>query len=299
MHWVLFLIIAYFFIALTALADKFLISKSLPSVVYAFFISTLGLAAILLAPFGLYWPGWWQIGLTAVAGIAYTLAVFFLYEALHYSEASRVFAISGSLASIITLFLSWLFLSSELGLNEIIGFIFLLAASVLISFEFTGVKVDKRGLWLAALTAVAFGISYTATKEIYTDQGFISGFIWIRIFAFIGILFFLLTATNRRRLKIALSEQSPMASWFNRVILFAGQAAAGVGFLLLNYAISLTAPALVLAGQGLQYVFLFLAAGFLSHYFPKIFKESLSRQAMIQKSLAVVLIGIGLVVLAL
>ena len=43
---VLLLVVAYLLISVTALADKFILNKALPHpVVYAFFISTLGLVA--------------------------------------------------------------------------------------------------------------------------------------------------------------------------------------------------------------------------------------------------------------
>jgi len=50
--------------------------------------------------------------------------------------------------------------------------------------------------------------------------------------------------------------------------------------------------------QGLQYVFLLFFAVFLSFKFPNILKEEVSRDVLLQKIIAVLLIGGGLVLLS-
>ena len=57
--------------------------------------------------------------------------------------------------------------------------------------------------------------------------------------------------------------------------------------------------AIINALQGVQYVFLLIFAVLLSLKFPQILKEEISREIIFQKVVAILLIGGGLVILAL
>ncbi len=300
MDWLLLLIIAYFFISLTALTDKFLLNNILGEpVVYAFLVSALGLVAVLLAPFGLIWPGYWQLLISLIAGFSFTFALFFLYKSLKIGETSRVFTTVGSLGAVLTFTFSAIFLKEILNSSEIFGFVFLIIGGILISLDFQAKrKFNKSYLIFSLLAALMFAISYTSAKHIYTVQGFISGFVWLRIFAFIAGLLFLVSRKNFQLVKKELQKGSLISKKSNQFILIGGQASSAVGFLILNYVISLKNPAIVLAGQGLQYAFLFIFTLAISNFFPKILKEEITALIILQKGLAIVLISIGLVVVA-
>src|SRR3989338_5475642 len=203
MSWVFLLVIAYFFISLTALADKFLLTKALPHpVVYVFYISVLSLLVLILIPWGFFWPTLDRLLLPALAGVTFTVGLYFLFSALRVSEASRVFATSGSLAASFTFIFSMLFLGERLSQFQVVGFILLVLGGVLVSLEFgSGKSLSETGFWFSLLTALSFGVAYTATKQTYSDLGFIPGFIWIRSFAFLAVLPFLIPKLNRLYLK--------------------------------------------------------------------------------------------------
>src|SRR3989344_1465780 len=243
MNWILLLVIAYFFISLTALADKFLVtSRSLPPAAYAFVISTLGLVTLLLIPFGFIIPELPLLGSSLVAGIAYTAAVFFLYSALQHAEASRVFASSGAVAAVLTFIFSYLLLDERLAVVQVCGFVLLIIGGLGISLYGKG-SLSRKAIGYALLTALAFGVSYTATRHAYLHLPFISGFVWIRLFAFFAALIFIIYPKTRTEVAALLApSSSPIACGNSKRALFGGPAASAVGLLVLNYVISLTSP---------------------------------------------------------
>ena len=300
MSWVFLLVIAYFFISLTALADKFLLTKALPHpVVYVFYISVLSLLVLILIPWGFFIPTLDRLLLPALAGVTFTVGLYFLFSALRVSEASRVFATSGSLAASFTFVFSMLFLGERLSQFQILGFILLVLGGVLVGLELgSGKSLSETGFWFSLLTALSFGVAYTSTKQTYSDLGFIPGFIWIRSFAFLAVLPFLIPRQNRLYLKSSWHQERQLVNWWHRLVLISGQTFSAVGFLILNYVISLTSASLVLAAQGLQYGFLFVSTTFISHKFPAVISEKITPGALSQKIFALVLIALGLAALA-
>ena len=77
-------------------------------------------------------------------------------------------------------------------------------------------------------------------------------------------------------------------------LFFTGQATGALGFVLVNYAISLASVSLVNAMQGVQYGFLLLMVGLLGRKFPKILSERLSGGVLAQKIIAIALISAGI-----
>lgn len=301
MDWLSLLILAYFFISLTALADKFLLNNVLGEpVAYAFTVSVLGLVAVVLIPFGFFIPGFWQLFISLVAGASFTFSLFFLYKALKNSEASRVFTTVGSLTAVFTFLFSIMFLGEVLEYREIFGFLFLIAGGILISLNFQNKteKLNKKYLIFSVIAALFFGVSYTAAKYTYEWQGFISGFVWLRIFAFAAGASFLISPKNRKFIKNEFKKGSGISKKSNQIILISGQGFSAVGFVMLNYVISLKNPAIVLAAQGLQYAFLFILTSAISHWFPKILQEKINLKIALQKFFAIILIFAGLFFIA-
>lgn len=294
MDWIALLVIAYFLISLTGLTDKFILTKALPHpVVYVFIVSVLGLMAVVLIPFGFGVPDRVTLAVSALAGIGYTSALFFLYQALQRSEASRVFPTAGALGAVLTFIFSYIFLAERLSLTQAIGFAILIVGGIAISWERRS-QDQPSGFGYAALAALAFGVSYTATKFVYSHHLFTSGFVWIRLWAFVAIVPVLLISPYRRLIFGAGSSKAPMRKRSNQIIILAGQISSGFGFLLLNYVISLKSATIVLAAQGLQYGFLFILTTLLTIFAPRVLREQLTQPVVIQKGIALLIIALGL-----
>jgi hypothetical protein len=98
-----------------------------------------------------------------------------------------------------------------------------------------------------------------------------------------------LLAGQPAKLRLALLAGSLLV--FNKIL-------AGTAFVFLNYAISLGSVVLVNAMQGMQYVFLLCLTVFFAKTRPHILEEEINWPLFGQKFLAVILIGIGLLILA-
>ena len=83
MTWFIIAIFAYFLNAVAITIDKFLLSKKIPNpAVYAFFIATLSLLALVLIPFGFHFYSLAQILIALIAGLIFTFALLYLFSAL-------------------------------------------------------------------------------------------------------------------------------------------------------------------------------------------------------------------------
>jgi len=143
---------------------------------------------------------------------------------------------------------------------------------------------------LAVTAALFFAGSYVLTKFVFTEQPFISGFVWIRMGGILGaILLILWPGGWQEVIKASKSVKAKTGG----LVVFSKSLSAGA-FILLNYAIFLGSVILVNALQGIQYVFLLIIALFLSRKFPQIIKEQISDTIVIQKIIAILLIGLGL-----
>ena len=81
MTWLLIAILAYLFLAIVNVADKFIVEKVLPGPrTYAFLVSTAGLLVFLAAPWFLEWPGIALLLLNILTGSFFTAALLFLYR---------------------------------------------------------------------------------------------------------------------------------------------------------------------------------------------------------------------------
>lgn len=298
MNWLAIVIIAYFLNALAAVVDKFLLAKSIPRpAVYAFFISFLGIIALVLTPFGFAVPSVGQIMVALLAGLIFTFALLYLFKALKRNDTSRITPFIGGWQPLFILILAWLFLGEQLSGREIWSFFLLIAGTIFLTKEFGQGKKKKGGFGLALVSAVLFAVSYALTKEVYNHQPFIAGFIWTRIGAFLGALALLIPSANRVAI-LANFKKPKKQKAKTGLLFFGGQVAGALSFLLVNYAISLASVSLVNALQGLQYVFLLMMVFFLSKFHPRVLKEKMTKAAIWQKISAVVLVGAGLALLA-
>ena len=136
-------------------------------------------------------------------------------------------------------------------------------------------------------------LSFVLAKYVYMAQPFWSGYIWIRIGGFLMAMSFLFTRRVRDELfKVKMSFPKKTA-----VIFLSNQVAGASANILQNWAIALSPliyVAIINALQGVQYMFAVL----LSLKFPRILKEEISRGILLQKILAILLIGAGLALLA-
>lgn len=301
MSWFLIAILAYFINAINVVFDKYLLSGRISHpLIYTFYIGLLSIFALIFAPFGLYWPGFFQFFLSLLVGAVFLGAIMTYFFIVKRGEASRVAPVIGGFTPIFVFFLSYLLLGERLGQRELFAFVLLIAGGILISLEKSRagqIYEIKSHVWnfaLPLLSAFLFALFYVGVKFIFTHQDFISGFIWTRMGSFLAALLLLVPAKNRKIIFPAIKVLEAKTG----VVVILNKTSAGLAFLLQNYAIALGSVILVNAMRGTQYVFLLAIALILSKEAPWILEEKIDRLTVFQKSLAVLLICAGLVILA-
>jgi drug/metabolite transporter (DMT)-like permease len=256
MSWLFIVVIAQIVLGTSAVFDKFLLKrKFFDPLVYTFWLGLLGIFALIILPFGFQVLPFSVVAVALAAGVLFILAMFFLFRALDYSEVSSTLPVIGGLSPIFTLVISYFLLSSFLGFGELSAFFFLVLGGLVL---FLVEKKDLRFLSFVLIIASAlfFGLSNVLSKIVFNSSPFITGFVWIKIGGVIFVLSLLLSGSFRQRI----FSSSQQAKIKNQFLYLANRAYAGLGSILVYFAISLTHPALVDATQSLKYIVIFLCA---------------------------------------
>lgn len=304
--WLIVVLVSYFVLAISTLIDKFFLSKVLgSSSFYVLWVSILSLSAFLVIPFpslmrwmrvpvsDLSWIGWYWFGIALITGAIFTLSLYLLYTALQKGETSRVVPLVGGGMPIIIFLVSYALNIETFNQQKLTAFAFLLLGSILISLMPSKKKLIQldAGLWWALGASLAFATFFLLTKYMFWQHSFIDGIVWPRVGTLIVIVISMFWKLNRKHL----AHPFKRINWHLRFGLIANQGLAAVGFLGQNYAIKLGGSlSLIAALQGAQYVFILVLAAIVSWRFPKLFKEQVSTNIIIQKVIALVLIMIGL-----
>jgi len=302
MTWLLLAILAYFFLAVVSLFDRYFLVGPMPSPrVYTFNIAILWIPfGLFLLPFGLNLPADWLVLLAAlVSGLTRVFAILFLTEGIIRSEVSRIVPANGAFLPIFSFLLFFIFLpqGESFGFFQVLAFLLLLFGSILISFKkFSKEFLNLRILKYPIIAAFLFALSFLTTKYLFLKTDFLSGFFLTLIAGAAGGLLFLLCRGARKEI-FTQKTSVKISSFF-----ILGQILGGIGVVLQFYAIFLARSGqvpLINALEGTRYVFLLLFIFLLSRWDPQLLKEEMRGTAMIQKVFAVVFIIGGLAILAL
>lgn len=308
MSWFLIAIVSYFLLAVVNLTDKFLIDNVLrSSKAYAFLVCLLGSLVFLAAPWLLHFPGWFWFSANMFTGALFAAAIFFLYEALRRGEAARTIILIGGLIPVFSTLISWLLLGDSFSGGQIIGLLFLLIGIFLVAFlpgrhsfweklwlSFRSEDYKKNSVALILLASFFYASFFAATKYVYAGQDFWSAFIWIRLGALITVLFFLFDRKSRQEIIKNLKGDDGKKHKNKNIFLFLfNQGLGSLSFILQNYAIFLGPVAIITALQGVQYAIMMFFSFFLGLFF-KEYKEKFSWQSLIQKTVALIFISLGL-----
>ena len=294
-YWLLVIILAYLFFSLSYLGDKLILSAQPKPNSYTFFVGTISVFVVVFIPFikfGL--PGGETFFWIISEAIVYILGLYTMFTALAKFDVSRVMTTIGATQPLIIFALTWaLWGPQAMDWMSIIAFILLLAGSYLISFE-RGSKTNGSYIKITILSSLLFSLDYVFSKMVFLSQPFLQGFIWMRIFVFLFAMLLLLRKKNRKEI---FAKQQNILSKKTAIIFACTHSSGGIANILQGFAISLAPIAflpIVNSLRGVQYVFLFLITLFLSFFFPKVLKEELSKEIIVQKVIAIVLIAVGL-----
>jgi drug/metabolite transporter (DMT)-like permease len=296
MSWFFIVIAAQFANAGAQLLDKFLLAKKFPRPsVLTFWTAVANLLGVVF----IFWdfvlfPGWTLLILSICSGIAFTIALQFLYVGLKTGEASHIAPLVGGVVAISSFVISYFWLGERLTFYQQVAVILLVVGSLLISFE----KSKKHNGWhigmlWAIFSGVFFALSYVMSRAVFLETTFSTGFVWARIGSF-AVVLPLLFSTSLRRALFAKSEKQKEKSRAGMIILAVNKVLAALYFVGMNYAISLASATIVNALAGLQYAILLIMIYVFTKKMPKFFREQFTARELVQEGLAIILIIAGL-----
>jgi len=296
MIWILTAISGYFFLSVTGLIDKLVLAEINKPRVYAATVGVLGILGFVFFFFGFELPKIRLILISFLAGMLYIFALIPYYKGIQIGQTSRIVSFVGGIYPIIVLILSTVSGIEILTEKQYIAFVIILTGSYLITGSEEKKKNPKISFVWAGLAALFFGIFFFLSKYIYDQSDFISGFVLMRAGGVLAaIILFFYPGTLKQVMKNIKTRKSKKTRHKASLIL-ASQASAAVGFVLINYAVSLGKVSLVNAMAGAQFVFLLILSVIFAKKFPKLM-EQIDKKTILKKSLAVLLIGLGLYLL--
>lgn len=300
--WILIVVVAQFLNALVALIDKHIVTAEKVSkpVVYAFYVGILSTLSILvfslnIIPFiniqGL--PNIYNVGFPSpkliifslLVGYAFLLALISLYSAFKKADASDVVPVVGSTNAIFTFLISFAFIGEVLTRNFLVGFIFLVLGTVVLSrFRFTA-EVIKFTL----LSGVLYAIYYSLMKVVFNDFAFDQAFFWSRIGVLIASLSLLLLPHYRKMIFHG-TRQTKVR---HGVWIIGNNILGGIAGIALLKATELGSVTIVQALNGLQFAFLVIISVLFGKITPETFGENNSFKDIVQKIIAISFIILG------
>jgi drug/metabolite transporter (DMT)-like permease len=299
MNWLIAAMGGHLLNAVAFIVDKSLLSTAFKrSGTYATVIGLFSSTILVFLPFvnpNLTPNAWVAVG---IFGSVFVLAIWAFFEALSHAETSRVVPVVGSLIPLFTLVDSAVFLNERLAPRVLSGLAFLLAATFLLT---RGGDKAKRlrfsTLGLCFFAAFMFAASSVSGKYAFSHAPFMDAFVLSRVFSIIialAIPLFLpsVQAELWSLFKPTSKGQGPGPK--HVALMLVGQACGALGFIGVQYAISLGSATVVNALQAVQYAAIVLVAWLGGSYLSHVLKEDRSGRTILLKSFAIILVAIGL-----
>jgi len=294
--WLLIAISGYFLFSITNVVDKLVLTKIKKPRVYATAVAVFGLLGLIFIFFGFKMPNNWIIFVSIIAGMIYIFALVPFYKGIQMGQTSRVVSFVGGLMPIFVLILGAISGIETLTQKQLIAFFIILAGSYLISLTPSKKKNAKLAFVWAFLAAILFGSFYFLSKYIFLNSDFVSGFVIMRIGGLIaGLVLLFWPGTLKDIMKNIKTRKKKQTQKKASLVLFS-QICAAIGFVLVNYAVSIGKVSLVNAIAGTQFVFLLILTILLYKKFPQL-KEKVTAKIIIQKIIAILFIALGLYLL--
>lgn len=303
MNWVLISVIAYFLSGANSVIDKYLLHRSIPHpLVYAFYVGIFSIFSVIIAPFGLVWPGVEHFLYAIGVGVIFLGALVAFFIALKADEASRIVALVGGATPGFILVLSIFVFGVTPTHREFLALALLVFGTVVISTrrnqKCSLIEFHKhecvQSTEIALLAAFLFALFFVSAKFVFNSQEFISGFVWTRVGSFLGAILLLFIPFVRRQI----FHTTKTVKTKTGALFVINKTLAGVAFFLLNYAIAIGNITLVNALEGVKYLFILAIMLIITRKLPTVLAEEITPFVLIQKTVAVVSIALGLVVLS-
>lgn len=301
MSWLIFAVVGHLSNGVAFIIDKALLSTAFKrSATYAGMVGILSVFTLIAIPWVKIWPQDTTLIVAVFSGVTFIFALQTFFAALARAEASRVVPIVGSLIPVLTLTGTYFFLGERLTGAQLLGFLFLVVATAILSSSGGVKRPDARTIVLAITSAVLFAAGSVSAKAVYDQVGFLSGLVVTRIAAAAtALLIITLLDPLAGRELLSMVKKSPAKNKKVKLrhaaaLAVLGQSMGAAGFLLVQLGTARGSAAIVNALQSVQYAFLVLAAFVLHKRAPQLLKENLQPKFVIIKIVALIITAIGL-----
>lgn len=303
-NWILVVIFGNFLGALSSVVSKIIVSgsiarKPIQPTPYAFYSGLFGIIVFLPALILNIWFGFVNLGLLAAAtglvgGLFLILSLWPFYHVLARHEVSRVMTIFVGAVPFSTFLLKYAFTGERLNNFQLLAVTLLISGGILVSMRrYEDGGLILKDLALTALAALGIASGLVFAEWTFRIQGFLSGFIWLTGGYFLSSVVLYLWPGQKEKV----SNTGEYAENKNVFLFFSEKLLGTSGSIMIKYAISLVSVTLVNSFEGLKQFFVLILAGFLSLFFPNVYREELKGVILWQKILAAILVFAGIFLL--
>lgn len=306
MTWILVAVLGHLSNGVAFLIDKILLKNAFKrSATYAGLVGLLSGLVIFLIPWITVWPTGTDLLLGILSGITFMAALWAFFTALSEGEATRVVPIISASIPVITLIGTLSFLGERLSTSEMIGFGLLVLATVMLASGKSQNKLTKSALFFSLLSALLFAVSSVSGKAVYDSVGFLGGFVTTRIAAAIMAIILawlvdplsgeeIVSIFRPNKSKKDKKSQGVISGKAAAKLAIFGQVMGGIGFIGVQYAVSLGSASIVNALQVIQFALLVVIAFVLKSKAQTLLGESIKPSVVFIKSLALIVMTVGL-----
>ncbi len=287
MLWLYLALLAYLINAVVFIIDKYLLAGHMPKYhAYAFSVAILSLGVVFLIPFGVFLPDLGNFLLMFGAGVIFFVGLMLLFKSIKESDVSIAATQVGTVGAIFTYLFSIIILKDALSPLNSVALLFLILGIFLLG------RIEKRVLVWAIFSGVLFGMYYVLLKLSFNTAGFVNSLFWTRVGFIGGALASLIFPHVRKEIKFTY-DYSPVRS---KVLFVFNKFIAGVGFIILYFAINLGNVSLVNGLLGVQFLLIFILALFLGGRIPGILEKT-DRLTITHKLSGILAVLIGFLIL--
>jgi drug/metabolite transporter (DMT)-like permease len=298
MSWILLAFCAPVLWAASTHIDKYLVEKFFKDTgvgALLIFTSLLGLVGlpIIWAFVDVFSIGTTGVIVTSISGLLYLTAMYFYLRALQQEEASTIAPLFQT-STLFTYAIAYFVLHEQLTWPRILGGLLIMGGTLVVSYDPERRHRFKTSVVLLILACTATLAVSSVVFKLFAIQ---NAFWPVTFWNFAGEAVFgagLLCVPAVRRDFLGMFKKSPGAvmgiNAANELINLGGSLAT-------RWASLLGPVALVSAITGTTSFFVFLFGVLLSLFFPKLGREDLSGQSLVQKGIAVVLIVAGVILI--
>ncbi len=226
-----------------------------------------------------------------ISGALWVFPIVLYFKALENDEASRV-ALLFQLLPLWTLIVAFGVLGETLSTSQFIAFFLIVTGGGLAAVKKTEGKWHfSKSIIFIGLATLLWAISDVFFKKFETDfSNFYSAFAIYFLAGFLTAFGMYLHARHKKKATTHL-KNVPKKAW---IMLATGVVSANIGLFTFAYALTLKESSLTAVIVGIQPLLVFLFGWILSKFIKEIQKETLSKESMLTKGSALVIILLGL-----